>query len=120
VIARLAFSFALILSITAPSPSPAPFVTTAPVPSCAQISGRFACGIPLISQHIIVIVVLDSRVHIVGLQGSTDPRSHYADPFGIKLGDPVDRLTSLRGTPDASYDENDDLVIRYGSANGVN
>ena len=87
---------------------------------CAQISGRFACGIPLISQHIVVIVVLDSRVHIVGVQGSTDPRSHYADPFGIKLGDPVDRLTSLRGKPDASYAENDDLVIRYGSANGVN
>lgn len=87
---------------------------------CASVSGRFACGIPLFSQHVIIVLVVDNRVHVVGVQGSSDPGSHYADPLGIKLGDPVERLTTIRGKPDASYDDSDDLVVRYGPTNGVN
>ncbi|HET9342593.1 MAG TPA: hypothetical protein VFO25_06740 [Candidatus Eremiobacteraceae bacterium] len=87
---------------------------------CASISGRDVCGIPLFSQHVIIVLTLDSRVHVVGVEGSSDPRSHYADPFSIKLGDPVDRLTTVRGKPDASYDDGDDLIVRYGLSNGVN
>ena len=123
------------------TPAPAPSPTSSPVlagialeenandalrmygwhqDECATISGRIACGIPLFSQHLIFVLMLDSRVHVVGVQGSSDPRSHYADPFGIRLGDPVERLTTVRGKPDASYDDNDDLIVRYGPPNGIN
>jgi len=87
---------------------------------CTSISGRLACGIPLFSQRLVIVLMLDSRVHVVGVQGSSDPGSHYADPFGIRLGDPVGRLTTVRGKPDASYDDNDDLIVRYGPTTGIN
>lgn len=62
----------------------------------------------------------DDTVHTIIVGGTKDPKSQCADPFGTRVGDPVERLRSLRGNPDESFDESGDLIFRYGSFNGVN
>lgn len=64
-------------------------------------------------------LAFDTIIHVIMVQGTHDPKGQCADPNGIRVGDQVDRLTTIRGKPDASEDDNDDLVVRYGPINGV-
>jgi hypothetical protein len=128
-----------------PAPSPTPTTPTR-APILAGITlGEDAKGVlrrfGLVPQHSsfdTAIVLNDRIVHIrifpahygdvlIGISffekiqnvmvfGTSDPRGHCADPFGVRLGDAPQRLVELRGNPDG-YGANGD--VRYGPKDGI-
>lgn len=65
---------------------------------------------------VVMMIVFTDKIRMVMALGSSDPKGHCADPFGVRLGDSPERLVQLRGNPDA-YGENGE--VRYGPAHGV-
>ncbi len=65
---------------------------------------------------VVMFIVFTDKVKLVMALGTSDPKAHCADPFGVRLGDAPERLIQLRGNPDG-YGE--DGVVRYGPANGI-
>ena len=73
-------------------------------------------------QDIVIVMVFDQNVRGVSVRGSSDPHAHCADPFGVRLGDALQRLLAVRGTPDAtdSIGPEGELRLRYGPVKSVN
>jgi hypothetical protein len=65
---------------------------------------------------VVIGIIFDTKIRLIKVTGSSDPRSNFADPKGIQLGDTLDRLTQIRGTPDGTESGGD---LRYGPKKGV-
>lgn len=87
---------------------------------CMVDHGMTLCVVDPHYEGVGVALALDTKVRYIAVQGTSDTRSRFADPLGVKLGDPADLLTMLRGKPDASYDDDADLIVRYGPPNALN
>ena len=71
---------------------------------------------PAAYSGVVMMIVFTDKIELVMATGSSDPRGHFADPLGVRLGDSPERLVQLRGNPD-EYGENGD--VSYGPAHGV-
>jgi len=63
-------------------------------------------------------IMFDDTIHAVIIEGTSDPKSQYLDPFGVRVGDSIDRLEQVRGQPDIVNKNGEEL--QYGPTKGVN
>jgi hypothetical protein len=68
---------------------------------------------------LVMAVAFDSTIHSVIVHGSSDPKGQCADPYGVRVGDSVGHLVSVRGTPDGTSNDPGGDLMRYGPANGI-
>jgi hypothetical protein len=125
-------------------PSPTPTVAATATPAQSTILGGVSLGedsqralqslgsrlgsaskgrlevriIPTGYSDLTISVLFDDTIHAIIVEGTSDPKSKYADPFGVRIGDSVERLEQVRGQPDIVNKNGEDL--QYGPTKGVN
>jgi hypothetical protein len=67
---------------------------------------------------ITMTIMFDDAIHAIFVEGTSDPKSQYSDPFGLHVGDSIDRLEQVRGQPDILNKNGEEL--QYGPTKGVN
>jgi hypothetical protein len=129
---------------TQPQASPAPVVSAPATPAISTILGGISLGedsqravqslgsrlgsaskgqlevrnIPTGYSDLTITVLFDDTIHAIIVGGTSDPKSKYADPFGVRIGDSVERLEQVRGHPDIVNKNGEEL--QYGPTKGVN
>jgi hypothetical protein len=61
-------------------------------------------------------IAFDDTIRGIFVEGTDDPKSQCADPFGDRVGDSIEHLEQLRGGPDALEEGGD---LRYGPSKGA-